>query len=112
MTRIGVMAFLGNPNNTNDAPQTRKMEAATTAAGLRLNILSAGSQSDFDNAFATLPPQRADALVVSADPFFMSHRDQLTALAARHSMPAIYYAREFAAAGGLISYASRLTDSF
>jgi ABC-type uncharacterized transport system substrate-binding protein len=112
MPKIGSIALLVNPNNPNAAPQTRNMEAATTAAGLRLNILSAGSQSDFDNAFATLPPQRADALVVSADPFFMSHRDQLTALTARHSMPAIYYAREFAAAGGLISYASSFTDSF
>jgi len=111
MPKIASIALLVNPNNPNAAPQTRDMQA-TTAAGLRLNILSAGSQSDFDNAFATLPPQRADALVVSADPFFMSHREQLTALAARHSMPAIYYAREFAAAGGLISYASSFTDSF
>ena len=88
------------------------MQAATTALGLQLNILSAGSQSDFDNAFATLVRQRTDALVVSADPFFISHRDQLVALAMRHSMPAIYYAREFAAAGGLISYASSFADSF
>jgi putative tryptophan/tyrosine transport system substrate-binding protein len=50
--------------------------------------------------------------VVSADPFFISHRDQLVALAVRHSVPAIYYAREFAAAGGLISYASSFADSF
>ncbi|MFZ0650127.1 MAG: ABC transporter substrate binding protein, partial [Pseudolabrys sp.] len=56
--------------------------------------------------------QRADALLVSADPFFLSHRDQLVAQAMRQSMPAIYYAREFAAAGGLISYASSFADSF
>jgi len=56
--------------------------------------------------------QRSDALVVSADPFFFSHRDQLVALAMRHSVPAIYYAREFAVAGGLISYASSFGDSF
>ena len=101
-----------NPNNPNAAPQAKDMQAATTALGLQLNILSAGSQSDFDNAFATLVRQRTDALVVSADPFFISHRDQLVALAMRHSMPAIYYAREFAAAGGLISYASTFADSF
>jgi putative tryptophan/tyrosine transport system substrate-binding protein len=55
-----------------------------------------------DHAFAT--EQRSDALVVSADPFFFSHRAQIVALAMRHSMPAIYFAREFAVAGGLISY--------
>ena len=56
--------------------------------------------------------QRIDALVVSADPFFISHRDQIVALAERDSIPAIYYAREFAVAGGLISYASSFADSF
>jgi ABC-type uncharacterized transport system substrate-binding protein len=112
MPKIVSVGLLVNPNNPNAAPQTKDMEAATAAAGLQLKILSAGSQSDFDNAFATLLQHRGDALVVSADPFFLSHRDQLTALAARHSMPTIYYAREFAAEGGLISYASSFTDSF
>jgi hypothetical protein len=64
------------------------------------------------DAFATLTRERVNGLVVSADPFFMSHRDQLVALALRHSIPAVYYAREFAAAGGLISYASSFADSF
>ena len=101
-----------NPNNPNAAAQAKEIQAATTALGLQLNVLRAASQSDIDNAFATLVRQRTDALVVSADPFFLSHRDQLVALATRHSMPAIYYAREFAAAGGLISYASNFADSF
>jgi hypothetical protein len=77
-----------------------------------VRFLRAASQSDFENVFATLVRQRADALLVSADPFFLSHRDQLVAQAMRQSMPAIYYAREFAAAGGLISYASSFADSF
>jgi putative tryptophan/tyrosine transport system substrate-binding protein len=110
--KIASIALLVNPNNPNAAPQTKEMQAATSALGLRLDILSAASQSDFDNAFATLVRQRSGALVVSADPFFISNRDQLIALAMRHSMPAIYYAREFVAAGGLISYASSLADSF
>jgi putative ABC transport system substrate-binding protein len=75
-----------------------------------VRFLRAASQSDFENVFATLVRQRADALLVSADPFFLSHRDQLVAQAMRQSMPAIYYAREFAA--GLISYASSFADSF
>jgi ABC-type uncharacterized transport system substrate-binding protein len=110
--KIASIALLVNPNNPNAAVQTNEMQAATTALRLRLNVVSAASQGDFDNAFATLIRQRTEALVVSADPFFISHRDQLVALALRHSMPAIYYAREFATAGGLISYASSFADSF
>jgi putative tryptophan/tyrosine transport system substrate-binding protein len=110
--KIASIGLLVNPNNPNAAVQTKEMQAAATAFGLHLNVLTAGSQSDFDNAFATLVQQRTDALVVSADPFFFSHRDQLVALAMRHSMPAIYYAREFVAAGGLISYASSFSESF
>jgi len=101
-----------NPNNPNVAAQAKEIQAATTALGLQLNVLRAASQSDIDNAFATLVRQRTDALVVSVDPFFLSLRRQLVALALRHSTPAIYYAREFAAAGGLISYASSFADSF
>jgi putative ABC transport system substrate-binding protein len=110
--KIDSIGLLINPNNPNAAVQTKEMQAATSRLGLQLNIVSAGSQSDFDNAFATLVGQRSDALVVSADPFFFSHRDQLVALATRRSMPAIYYAREFVVAGGLISYASSFGDSF
>ncbi len=110
--KIASIALLVNPHNPNAAPQTKDMQAATTALGLQFHVVSAGSQSDLDNAFATLVRQRTDALVVSADPFFISHRDQLVALALRYSMPTIYYAREFAEAGGLISYASSFADSF
>jgi putative tryptophan/tyrosine transport system substrate-binding protein len=110
--KIVSIALLVNPNNPNAAVQTKEMQAATSALGLQLNVVNAASQSEFDNAFATLSRERTDALVVSADPFFFSHRDQLAALALRHSMPAIYYAREFAVAGGLISYASSFADSF
>jgi ABC-type uncharacterized transport system substrate-binding protein len=110
--RIASIGLLVNPSNPNATPQTNDMQAAINTFGLQLNVQKASSQSDFENAFATLARQRTDALVVSADPFFISHRDQLVALAARHSMPAVYYAREFAAAGGLVSYASSFADSF
>jgi putative ABC transport system substrate-binding protein len=110
--KIVSIALLVNPNNPNAAVQTKEMQAATSALGLQLNVVNAASQNEFDNVFATLSRERTDALVVSADPFFFSHRDQLAALALRHSMPAIYYAREFAVAGGLISYASSFADSF
>jgi putative ABC transport system substrate-binding protein len=110
--KVASIGLLVNPKNPNAAPQMKHMQAATTALGLQLNVLSASAQSDFDNAFAMLIQQRIDALVVSADPFFISHREQIVALAERDSIPAIYYAREFAVAGGLISYASSFADSF
>jgi putative ABC transport system substrate-binding protein len=112
LPKVASIGLLVNPRNPNASVQTKEMRTATTALGLRFTILSAASQSDFDDAFATLSRERIDALVVSADPFFISHRDQLVALALSRSIPAIYYAREFAAAGGLISYASSFTDSF
>jgi len=110
--KIASIGLLVNPKNPNAAVQTKEMQAATTALGLQLNIVSASSKSEFDSAFTVLVGQRTDALVLSADPFFFSHRDQLIGLAMRCSLPAIYYAREFALAGGLVSYASSFGDSF
>jgi putative ABC transport system substrate-binding protein len=95
-----------NPNNTNAEPQTKETQLAAAGLGLDLDVLKASTRADFDQAFATLVRQRAGALVVSADPFFISQRDHLVALAAHHAVPAIYYAREFAEAGGLMSYGS------
>jgi putative ABC transport system substrate-binding protein len=104
--KVASIALLANPNNTNAEPQTEETQLAAAGLGLDLVVLKASSKADFDSAFATLVRQRAGALVVSADPFFISQRDQLIALAARHAVPAIYYAREFTAAGGLMSYGS------
>ena len=85
------------------------MQEAARAKGVQLHILKAGTESEIDAAFATLVQLHAGALVVGADPFFDSRREQLVALAARHAVPAIYDWREFAAAGGLISYGPSLT---
>jgi hypothetical protein len=74
------------------------------AKGLQLHVLKAGNESEIDAAFATLVQLKAGALVCVPDPFFNSRRDQLAALASHYAVPAIYAAREFAAAGGLISY--------
>jgi putative ABC transport system substrate-binding protein len=105
------IALLVNPNNSNAAPQTNETQLAATGLGLHLDVLKASSRADFDSAFSTLAVQRAGALVVSADPFFISQRDHLIALAARHAVPAIYYAREFVEAGGLMSYGSNFADA-
>src|SRR3954454_23449452 len=86
-------------------------EAARTK-GLQLHVLKAGSESEIDTAFASVVQLHAGALVVSADPFLSSRREQLVALASGHAVPAIYAWREFAASGGLISYGPSLTAAF
>jgi putative ABC transport system substrate-binding protein len=106
------IALLVNPSNPIAARQIKEMQVAASALRVQLNVLSAGSIGEFDNAFAELVRQRIDALVVSADAFFLSHRHLLVALAAHHAVPAIYHECEFAMAGGLISYAPSFTDSF
>lgn len=104
--KVASIALLVNPSNPNAEPQTKDTQLAAAALGLHLDVLRASSNDDFDTAFATLVRQRAGALFVSADPFFISRRDQLVELAARHAVPTIYFAREFTAAGGLMSYGS------
>jgi putative ABC transport system substrate-binding protein len=105
------VGLLVNPHNPNAVPQTKEMEEATKALGIRLDTLEASAESDFGSVFRTLRQQN-DALVVSADPFFISHRSRLVELADQYAIPSMYYAREFVSAGGLISYASSLDDSF
>jgi putative tryptophan/tyrosine transport system substrate-binding protein len=95
-----VIALLINPSNPNAQPQTKEVRDAARARGMQLHIATASSERDF----ATLIRDRADALLVSGDPFLLSRADQLVALAAHHHIPAIYAYREFAAAGGLMSY--------
>ena len=85
------------------------MQEAARAKGVQLHILKAGTESEIDAAFATLVELHAGALVVGADRVLRQPARQLVALAARHAVPAIYRWREFAAAGGLISYGPSLT---
>jgi putative ABC transport system substrate-binding protein len=109
--RARVIALLVNPTRANVEPMTRNVQEAAGANGIQLQILKASTENEIDAAFATFVQQPADALLVSADPFFNSRRDQLVSLASRHAVPAIYQWREFALAGGLISYGSSLTDT-
>jgi putative ABC transport system substrate-binding protein len=89
------------------------LEAAAAALGLRqLLVLSASSEREIDAVFASLAQQQVSALLVSTDALFVSRREKLVASAARHSIPAIYDLREFAVAGGLMSYGSSLTDAY
>ncbi len=107
-----VIALLVNPNNPNTESIIRDMQEAARVKGLQLAILKAGTESEIDAALATIVERHAGAVVVGGDPFFFSRREQLLALASRHAVPANYMWREFAAAGGLISYGTRVTEAF
>jgi putative ABC transport system substrate-binding protein len=89
-----------------------EVEEAARSKGLRLEMLKAGNEGEIDAAFARLAQLHADALVVIPDPFFLGRREQLVTLASRDTVPAIYPLREFAAIGGLISYAASITAAF
>src|SRR5262249_45653586 len=104
--RAKVIALLVNPQNSN--PWIGDVQRAARMKGLEVQILKAGTASEIDRAFATLAQLRADALLIGDDVFFTSRREQLVALTARYAVPAIERWREFAAAGGLISYGPSL----
>jgi putative tryptophan/tyrosine transport system substrate-binding protein len=106
------IAVLVNPNYSPVEGQLRDVQEAAAGLGVQLVVVRANAESDFDAAFATIVRQGAGALLVTASPFFNSRREQLVVLAARHAVPAIYEWREFAAAGGLMSYGSSLVDSY
>jgi ABC-type uncharacterized transport system substrate-binding protein len=85
---------------------------AASANGVRLLIVNASGTSEIEMAFADLVQQRADALLVSSDGFFLAHPDQIVALAARHAVPAIYGWRQAMAVGGLMSYGTNIIDAW
>ena len=101
-----------NPNNPNSTAEMATVETAAASLGNEILVLRASSEGELDVAFATMAQQQRDALLVAADTYFISRRDQLASLAASHRIPAIYYLREFAEAGGLISYGNRLPDAY
>jgi putative ABC transport system substrate-binding protein len=106
--QAGVIALLVNPNNPNAERVQRDVQEAARAKRVQLHILKAGIESEMDAAFATLVHLKAGALLVGADAFFNSRREQLVALASRHAVPTIYEWREFPVIGGLISYGTSL----
>jgi putative ABC transport system substrate-binding protein len=110
--RAGAMGFLVNQNNPGEEPEMKDVKAAARAQGVRLQVLNITSERDIEAAFTTLLEQRAEALVVGSDPVFFGSSSKLLELTARHAIPAVYYAREFAEAGGLMSYGSRQSDTY
>ena len=109
-----VIALLVNPNNPVPAVERviGDVQEAARKKGLQLPILKAGVEQAIDAAFASLVRVHAGAILVGSDPFFAGRREQFVALAASHAIPAIYEWREFAAAGGLMSYGTSLTGMY
>jgi putative ABC transport system substrate-binding protein len=103
-----VIALLVNPNNAYTEPMIPVVQEAARVKGLQLPILKASSEGEIDAAFAALVQLHADGLVVGAEPFFYSRREQVVALASRRAVPTIYDGREYAVSGGLISYGPSL----
>jgi putative ABC transport system substrate-binding protein len=105
--------LLVNPNNpAQAAAQHEEVEAAVRKFGQQLVVLRAGTVSEIDSAIAGIAEKKAGVLIVSADPLFLTRRDQLVALVTHHAIPAIYEWRQFAEAGGLMSYGIDLVDAY
>ena len=107
-----LIAVLVNPNFPPAAANAKEVEAAAGAIGKRVTILKASRDEEIDAAFVTLVQMRAEALLVAADPFFNSRRERIIAMAAKYSIPAVYEWREFALAGGLMSYGTSLVEAY
>jgi ABC-type uncharacterized transport system substrate-binding protein len=108
--RFAVLVNPDNPFNTD--PFVAELRTAASAIGQQIELVPASTNSDIDAAFATFVKKRADAFLISPDALFVSRRVQLITQAVRHALPALYHRREFAEAGGLMSYGSDLADQF
>jgi putative tryptophan/tyrosine transport system substrate-binding protein len=106
------IAFLVNPNEPTAESQISDAQTAAGVVGQPLIILRASTEGEIEAAFATLVQQRAGALLVAAGPFFLTRAHNLVALAARYAVPAMYFRREFSAAGGLMSYGSSTAEMY
>jgi putative ABC transport system substrate-binding protein len=107
-----IVAALVNPNTPAAETQSTELQTAARTLGLKLHVLHASSERDFDAVFANLAQQRAGGLVIGGDALFTSRSEQLAALALRQAVPTIYQFREFVAAGGPMSYGDNLTDTY
>jgi putative ABC transport system substrate-binding protein len=112
MPKARNISMLVNPTFRDTAIEVQDAQTAASANGRQLRTVNAGTAAEIDSAFALIHEQGADALIVTSDPFFLTQRQQLTALAARHGIPAVYPFREFVAAGGLMSYGASLAGAY
>jgi putative tryptophan/tyrosine transport system substrate-binding protein len=109
---VAVVGILLNPGNPNVSLELSDLESAARTMRIQLAVLRANTESGIEAAFASLVHERAGALLIEPDAFFLDRREQLVALAARHAIPTIYSRREHAAIGGLMSYGTNLADAY
>jgi putative ABC transport system substrate-binding protein len=105
-------AFLVNPESVNAQQEIAAIEHASRVLGHQIRLLKVTREADFDAAFRVVVEQKDDALIVASDPLLTSQRGYIVQLATRHALPAIYPFREFAVAGGLISFGASISDAF
>jgi putative ABC transport system substrate-binding protein len=110
--KAAVFTALTNPNTHEGRAQASDMSAAARSLGVKIHLLEASNLEEIQRAFATLPQLKADALLVGSDPIFDVHRDQLVAMAAAAAIPAIFQFRDYAVAGGLMSYDPDIADAY
>jgi putative tryptophan/tyrosine transport system substrate-binding protein len=110
--KAAVFAILVNPNNPAVDDDAKSVQAAARSTGLELIVLKAAAERDLEIAFATLVQQRAEGLIIGDDPFLISQRNQIVALAAYHAVPTAYFSREFADSGGLMSYGTSIPNGY
>ena len=110
--RVTAIGMLVNPSNPAADEQINVVQVASRALGLQIYVAKSRSEGDFDPAFALLTQQQVGALLIGGDALFTSQGARIAALAARHALPAIHFAREYVAAGGLMSYGSSVRDAY
>src|SRR5262249_23286989 len=109
---IGAIGILVNPTNPNAENDVRDVQDAARMLGLRTHVGNIRGENEIEVAFEDLRRERVDAIILLPDPNFMSRRNQIVALAARHSFPGMYFGREFAVSGGLMTYSASLTEAY
>ena len=112
LPKDSLFGFLVNPDVAYAKSQIKDAEDAASSLGLQLLVLSAKTEDEIDAAFNTLVQRKAGGLVTISEPFLNSRRDQLVALAARHSLPTLYPVRDYVAAGGLVSYGTSIVGAY
>jgi putative ABC transport system substrate-binding protein len=110
--KASALAFLVNPANPNAEPDTREARSASAALGRELRVVSASSERDFETVFTTVVQQQFGGLLVGVDGFFLGKRALLASLAVRHAIPTMFDRRDYAAAGGLMSYGANYFDAW
>jgi putative ABC transport system substrate-binding protein len=110
--KASVVAMLINPHSPDAAPEIRDVQAAAHANNLQLRLINASTPAEIDVAFAAIAAQRPDALLIGGDPFYLVQRQNIAAQVARAGLVAVYPSREFADAGGLISYGTNIPNSY